>query len=165
MHPDVVVSFTEKSNILTLQAARGLKARIVIAERTDPRHHQIARGWAFLRQRLYPRADLAGRSDGGWARYCRERFGCPVEVIPNAAPAVAPDAPQPATGEKRLIAVGRLDRHKQFDTVIRIFSRLRLEFPEWRLQIVGTGPEEERLKDLIRELQLERGCHTDRLGG
>ena len=44
-----VVSFTDKMNITTLLACRGLSKRIVIAERSDPRHQNMGRLWEWLR--------------------------------------------------------------------------------------------------------------------
>ena len=47
-----------------------------------------------------------------------------------------------------LISVGRLVRWKGFDTVIRVFARIRKRFKPAKLMIVGSGPDLERLEAL-----------------
>lgn len=51
-----------------------------------------------------------------------------------------------------IITVGRLSPEKDQATLIRAFARLKPQFPQARLTIVGKGPEEESLKALIEEL-------------
>jgi UDP-N-acetylglucosamine:LPS N-acetylglucosamine transferase len=40
--PDIIVSFTDRTNVSTLLAARGLDIPVVISERIDPRRQQLA---------------------------------------------------------------------------------------------------------------------------
>jgi len=147
--PSVIISFTEKSNILTVMAGRGLGARIIIAERTDPRHHYISPVWGYLRRRTYPRADLLVAQTEAVAAYCRPTFQCPVKVIPNLAPVVSEiPGERPASERKRLLAVGRLDPHKGFKQLITIFSHLATQQTDWDLRIVGEGPQRAELEKL-----------------
>jgi glycosyltransferase involved in cell wall biosynthesis len=67
-----------------------------------------------------------------------------------------PDHPWLAQGEPPVIlGVGRLRPQKDFETLIRAFAALRRRRPA-RLLILGTGPEQERLESLVRELDLQR---------
>ena len=54
--PDVVISFMDRTNVLTLLATRGLGLPVVVSDRVDPILYPP--GWAFvpLRRFLYPRA-------------------------------------------------------------------------------------------------------------
>lgn len=72
--PEVIISFTEKSNVLTILASRGLGARTIIAERADPRHHPISFIWSYLRRKTYPKADLLVVQTASVAAYCRYTF-------------------------------------------------------------------------------------------
>src|SRR5262245_61591755 len=56
--PDVVVSFTDTTNMTALLACLGLKVPVAVSERIDPSEHRI--GWAktLLRTCTYPRARL-----------------------------------------------------------------------------------------------------------
>jgi glycosyltransferase involved in cell wall biosynthesis len=60
--------------------------------------------------------------------------------------------PFPNTGELQLLAVGRLVEKKGFHVLIDAAARLRAPF---QLNIVGEGPEEKRLAELIRNHGLE----------
>lgn len=66
----------------------------------------------------------------------------PVDIVPRE---LRPD-------RFTLIAVGRLDPIKGFDFLLRDLAGLDLDFV---LKIVGSGPEEDNLKRLIRELGLQ----------
>ena len=45
-----------------------------------------------------------------------------------------------------MLAVGRLVRQKGFDLLLAAFVRIASEFPEWKVVIVGEGPERENLR-------------------
>lgn len=53
-----------------------------------------------------------------------------------------------------MITIARLVPHKGQDAGIRALQKLRAEFPELRYVIVGAGGDEERLRDLARELSV-----------
>lgn len=55
----------------------------------------------------------------------------------------------------RVISVGRLVPYKNFDKLIRAISLLNLNDVNYYLRIVGSGPEEEKLKNLAKELGIE----------
>ena len=55
----------------------------------------------------------------------------------------------------RLLHMGRLGYEKGVDQVLRAFALLVGDFPQARLQIVGTGPDEEMLKSLSRDLNID----------
>src|SRR5215212_7740439 len=54
--PDVVISFIDWMNVLTLLASSGLNKPVIVSMRIDPRQHHIGRIWSMLRRLLYPRA-------------------------------------------------------------------------------------------------------------
>lgn len=61
-----------------------------------------------------------------------------ITVIPNACP-LRPEQPSPLT-EKRVIAVGRYDYQKGFDTLLYIWHLLGEYRKGWTLDIIGDGP-------------------------
>ena len=56
---------------------------------------------------------------------------------------------------KTITCIGRLDRHKGVDYLLRGFKTLLTETDTVRLVIVGTGPDETHLKYLTEELELQ----------
>lgn len=79
--------------------------------------------------------------------------GAAVRVIPNAIPDEFPDAASLVS--KQVVAVGRLERMKGIDLLIRAFAECGGEFPDWRLRIVGTGRRHGDLEKLARDLQVD----------
>ena len=57
---------------------------------------------------------------------------------------------------KEIIYVGRLFYVKRIDRLLRIWSHLYKDFPEWSLLIVGNGAEESSLKEKAKQLAIDR---------
>ena len=55
---------------------------------------------------------------------------------------------------RNLLTISRLVEKKGIDTLIRAFAQLRAGDPSWQLTIAGTGPDEQRLRELAQQL----GC-------
>lgn len=61
---------------------------------------------------------------------------------------------------KRFLAVGRFSRlHKGFDLLIKAFQIFSNSNNEWKLDIVGEGPEREMLQQMIENMKLEHRIH------
>jgi glycosyltransferase involved in cell wall biosynthesis len=54
-----------------------------------------------------------------------------------------------------IIAVGRMVPKKGFDNLLRAFASVIQKKPQYKLRIVGDGPERTRLNELIKQLSLE----------
>jgi len=68
-------------------------------------------------------------------------------VIPNAI-MISPDQESDLTA-KVVLAIGRLTYQKGFDRLIEAWSICVKRFPEWILNIVGSGEDEAKLRELI----------------
>ena len=95
-------------------------------------------------------------------------------VIPNSGPtnrSLSPDPSPVREGRlsryllKRVLAVGRLDYQKGFDTLINIWKKTLsivhypLSIADWHLDIVGDGPLREELQGQITRLGLQDSVH------
>jgi glycosyltransferase involved in cell wall biosynthesis len=84
-------------------------------------------------------------------------------VIPNGTdPLRRPDAPVTEPG-RGILCVGRLERYKRVDRVIRAMALLPADH---RLDVVGSGPARDELEQFARRLGLgeDRVCFHGRLG-
>lgn len=148
--PDVVVSFIDVANVNALWAARGLGVPVVVAERTHPPSHHVRWFERWLRRWLYPRAAclvVQTEATAEWAR--AGGLGRRVEVIPNAVASPIVGATPPAfemPDGPVLVSMGRLDPGKRFDLVVDGFAEVAPRHPEWRLVILGDGPERKALE-------------------
>jgi GalNAc-alpha-(1->4)-GalNAc-alpha-(1->3)-diNAcBac-PP-undecaprenol alpha-1,4-N-acetyl-D-galactosaminyltransferase len=150
--PDAVLSFVDVSNVHTILAASGLGVRVVVSERTSPAvNHNVAPLWRALRWLCYSWADdvvAQTRDAAHWIeRNCRVR---PI-VIPNALRALPKVHCQ---RESMIVAIGRLSREKGFELLLQAFARVSSDFPDWRLFIIGDGPERTALVELRDKLNL-----------
>jgi GalNAc-alpha-(1->4)-GalNAc-alpha-(1->3)-diNAcBac-PP-undecaprenol alpha-1,4-N-acetyl-D-galactosaminyltransferase len=155
LRPEVVVSFLERTNVVSLLAASRTGVRVIVCERSDPRQDRIEAHWAILRRLVYPRAAavvVQTESVASWARAFTSR----VRVMPNfVGRPVRVASPGVDQGPRTLIAVGRLAPAKGFDLLIAAFARIATRHPDWTLTIVGEGEERTRLERLTSALDLQ----------
>ena len=76
-----------------------------------------------------------------------------VVCIPNAVRDMG-DA-RADLSAKTVITAGRLVRQKGYDRLIRVWSRVAPEYPDWQLRIYGEGPRRGWLEKLIARFGLE----------
>lgn len=158
---DVVLSFGDRTNILTLLAARPLSVPVVISERSDPAQQTLGRYWEGQRSRTYPCAAAIIALTLPAAEYLRQRSGGRTEVlvIPSAVDIPAERSDRQAAGaRRRILGVGRLETEKGFDRLLVALSDLRVRAPaavqDWTLRIAGEGSQRSALEQQIRQLQL-----------
>ena len=78
---------------------------------------------------------------------------CECVYIPNVIESV-PDKSS-SLNNKRLVSVGRLSPEKGFMDLLKIYTLLHKDYPDWKLDIVGDGVEKERLEKFIDEHELQ----------
>ncbi len=156
LQPNVVVSFCDQINVMTVLACGRLKLPVIAAEMSDPRFHPMPKLWGSLRPFAYRRAaEVTAVSQASLPTVSQFR-GKPAVYIPPAV-----DAPEhsiediPAAGRHRLVSLGRLSEEKRFDMLIDAFSQVASEFPQWDLEIAGSGPCKERLLHQINTRDLQ----------
>jgi len=113
--------------------------------------------WPFLMRALYPRAraDFVAVSRGV-ADDAADFIGRPLanlRVIYNPIGVEPPCGDPLSVARQFILAAGRLDRQKDFSTLLRAFARLRTK-RNVRLVILGEGPERAALEALARDLGL-----------
>ena len=90
----------------------------------------------------YDRFVVLTREDMGYWRGVKN-----IQVIPNARSFETPY--KSYLDDKRVIAVGRLERQKGFDMLIGIWKSVCERVPDWHLDIIGEGPLHEDLQRQI----------------
>ncbi|MBP90718.1 MAG: group 1 glycosyl transferase [Planctomycetaceae bacterium] len=154
---DIVISFTDIVNVLTLLACRRLKQPVIICERTDPRIHRIGRVWAWLRRRTYKQSAAIVVQTAPIREFLTSMAaGVPIHVVRNCIwPDSLPEETRPLQQRsKQVAAMGRLSYEKGFDLLIEAFSRIANEHPEWSLRIIGDGPLRDALQSQIDQAGL-----------
>lgn len=140
-HADVVLSFCDVTNVLTLLAMRGLATPVLVSERSDPKQQSLLWPWSSLRPRLYRNAAevivltrAAAKTVMPWSHRS------PV-IIPSAVdPPLALDRSHlMGRSQHVVIGIGRLEIEKGFDRLIAAFAEVASQYPQWQLRIVGEG--------------------------
>ena len=84
-----------------------------------------------------------------------EEAGCTnVQVIANPCYLDGQKLPMKSK-ETTLLTVGRLHEQKGFDLLLRAWSLIETNHPEWTLRIVGDGPKRAALEQQIKDLHLQ----------
>lgn len=153
--PDVVLSFCDRTNVLTLMATRGMGLPVVVSERSDPSQQRLGIAWEWLRDRTYRRATTILALTEEAADHLCSRLKVSVEVIPSAVnkPPVVSDRTLSASA-KRMVAVGRLEREKGFDRLLEAMAKLPPSCNDWDLIILGEGSNRDALERQIETLGL-----------
>lgn len=156
--PDVLLPFAS-GNVIYAYLAVGRKFYTVGAERGNP--EELPLRLKALCRYIYPKCNLMlFQSEGAADFYFREKKGKCV-IIPN--PCMLPEKykKQKNTGGKkgtpifRIVSASRLASEKNIDIVIRAFNICKTK-ERLELYIYGDGPEETRLCNLIKELELSQ---------
>jgi glycosyltransferase involved in cell wall biosynthesis len=157
--PHAAVSFMDATNVLTILAATGLGVPVVASERIDLAGHQAKLGpaWRWLRRRTYPRAAAVVAVTRAVAQQVRQTApGARVTAIANPVdPAGCSQPPELELAGPLVAGLGRLVPRKGFGLLVRAFARAARDRPQWRLAILGEGPERAGLEELSRRLGLE----------
>ncbi|HKV94788.1 MAG TPA: glycosyltransferase family 4 protein [Candidatus Angelobacter sp.] len=157
--PDLVISFMDIPNILTLLAMWNQKKPVVITEHTHPAFYYIGWHWQTLRRLLYHRATALVCMTGPVLSWLQQRIKVKGYVIPNPVSSVglpSRSSNQQDEGMKShiLIGMGRLSREKGFDLLLDAFSRIALRHPDWTLKVLGDGPLRSKLEAQAQKLNL-----------
>ena len=156
--PDLVISFMDIPNILTLLAMWGQKKPVVITEHTHPAFYHIGWHWQTLRRLLYSRATALVCMTGPVLSWLQQRIKVKGYVIPNPVSPVG--LPSWSSNQQNsmkshiLIGMGRLSREKGFDLLLDAFSRIAVRNPDWTLKILGDGPLRSELEAQAQKLNL-----------
>jgi len=160
VHPGVAVSLMSTPNVLLALAASGLPHLATIgSERDYPPHAPLGAIWTRLRKTMYGRLTAVVALTHECAHWIETNSSARrVVVIPNATVWPLPDqppriAPEAVTHPERkvLLAVGRLNRVKNFAASIDTFAQLAGRHPDWDLVMLGEGPERCALEAAVQE--------------
>jgi glycosyltransferase involved in cell wall biosynthesis len=138
---------------------------LIVREANTPslrlRHTSYPRLYRFLYRTLYPHADRIICN----AVYVKKDLESTFAISPQKINVISNpvdverisraklDGPKryPAQG-RHLVAVGRLNRQKGFDLLLKAFHHALQEVPDLQLTIVGDGPDESYLRGMANEL-------------
>lgn len=155
--PDIVVSFLADVNIHVILSMLGVKKKLVVSERNDPKRDPKQKWMRWFRDRLYGKVDGIVFQTRDAQNYFDKflRQGIKTAIIPNPIKNNLPFYNKD-TDSNEFITACRLNTQKNLPLMIDAFKRLIDQGLDVRLSIYGEGPERKNLEDYIKKLNLEK---------
>lgn len=154
IRPDAVVGFMNTTNILVALASRGI-APALLGEHTHPVMFPLSPLWKLLQRMAYPLAEAVVVQSAEVVECYPKLVRRKMSVIANPIEAPAVDADEGFRDGKVIVSMGRFASEKRFDLMIRAFSQVAPAYPDWRLRILGDGPERPALNSLALQLGID----------
>lgn len=153
--PDVVLSMPEDIGIYVILALIGSKIPVYVSERNNPWVMPDVKITRLLRSIAYPFAEgIIFQTDMAKSFFSKNIQKKGV-VLPNPVDIARIPEPHKGKRQKVLVAVGRLERQKNFPMLIKAFSKFYRKEKNFKLVIYGEGRERTNLEILIKELGLD----------
>jgi glycosyltransferase involved in cell wall biosynthesis len=157
----VMVGFVMSGDKTVFMASRFAGTRLVVAERNAPAMYHLK----YSRYQRWVNFSLLHLCDKITVQFPEYAAGYPATLrkriitIPNpvtpARELAHPDQPG-VDGRHVLLAVGRLDEvQKGYACLIRAFACCAKRHSDWVLQLIGDGPQINKLRGLISEYKLD----------
>lgn len=153
--PDLVVPFSTTTNGTIIPICKILGLKVVACEHNNYKVNLNSPLIWFIKRYIYKKTDILTVLTNRDVEQFYSHFLKNVFVMPNPLALVPRKSNDNDSKENTILAIGNLNRwkHKGFDNLIRIFKRISLEHPDWKLKIAGAGQQEYLLK-LITENEL-----------
>lgn len=150
VNPDVVLGFSEIFNPLTIIASKLNFKKVFVSDRSNPLRKQNFINRNF-RKFTYPFADgIIAQTERAKQIFIKRKYNKNIKVIANPLKEINNNNFN--ADLKGIVHVGSLIKRKNQTELIRIFHQLNKE--DWKLYLVGEGPERSTIESLIQELNL-----------
>lgn len=160
--PDIVVSLFDNGSSIIPMINDGSKKILEVHFSRFKRKQYERKGLLGIIDRILSKQDLkTAKSYDQFVVLTNEDKGYwgmdkNISVIPNALNNTFRNVDlKERERTNKIIAVGRLAHQKHFSELIHIFSAIHDKAPDWSLEIIGNGPDKDRLQKLIDGLGLK----------
>ena len=165
---NVIISLGIYQNIcLCIYKLTNRSSKIIISERNAPLQDNISKKSKVLKKLLYNRAD-------GCVFQTKQAMNCynvklrnKSVIIHNPIIGGLPDRSEDVN--KEIVAIGRIEKQKNYSLLIKAFSYISKKYPDYRLRIFGNGGEFENIYKLCAEKGIDdkvifegftKDCHS-----
>jgi GalNAc-alpha-(1->4)-GalNAc-alpha-(1->3)-diNAcBac-PP-undecaprenol alpha-1,4-N-acetyl-D-galactosaminyltransferase len=152
---DLTIGFTTTANILAIIASKSKKIPCIISERSNPNIKVLGKIWTYLRKTNYKKADfIVVQTKQNLSYFSKFTTKKKLTILPNPLSSeLISNKKRNTSKENIVLSVGRLDKNKSQDLLIRAFSNINTD--GWRLIFVGEGLEKHNYINLTKSLELE----------
>ncbi|WP_040281882.1 glycosyltransferase family 4 protein [Psychroserpens damuponensis] len=151
---NIVIGFITSANILATIAAKFYRIPCIISERNNPIIEDVPKFWVLLRKFIYPIANKVVLQTKGVKKIYDNKIDAhKIHILPNPISSELTQLRDSSVYKENLIlTVGRLDKNKCQEDLIKAFSSINVE--NWNLLIIGEGHKKQELTNLINSLNL-----------
>lgn len=150
---DAIVSFLPDSCFLSL-AMKRKRDKVIISVRNDPKIEYKSIKNKILMKLLYPKCDGVVFQTEEAKNYFNNIIKSNSEIIANPINEDFIISPYEGARRKEIVSVGRLEKQKNFATLIYAFNSFYKENKSYKLIIYGEGKERKNLQKIIDNLGL-----------
>jgi glycosyltransferase involved in cell wall biosynthesis len=153
--PDVIISHTAQTNVLSSLAAAGTKRKLILVEHSNPSRNAGSIWWKLLRRLTYPLANKLVSVSRGVNQFFNWLPESRKSVIHNPlSDDCLPSRSVTVSDVNQVVAMGRLVPVKGFDRLLTAFRLASEQAPNWRLVIIGEGELRPELEETIERYGL-----------
>lgn len=149
----LIIGYSAQSALVSCMACLNTKVKCLICERSYPKRYGIA--FKIKRELLYRRANGAVHQTKYVNNYFKKLINNGI-VIHNLIE--IDDLPEYISYSERpnkIVSVGRLDEGKNFAMLIKAFSLICDNYPDYTVEIYGEGRLKNELSQLIQSLNMQ----------
>lgn len=146
-------------NLVAGAANVRLKTKIVLLERNAPKQDRLSWKSRFLRKLLYRRGDAFVFQTPDAMKFYSEPIQRKGVVIGNPLKEGLPY--RSSEPKKEIIAIGRLEKQKNYFVLLRAMKIITEQSPEYCLRIFGEGPCRSEIVSMIKKLKLEEKVYLE----
>ncbi len=147
---DIILSMATITNVLLAKMHKGIKARMIGTEHTRYNGHSLK---TKIRRKIYYKrlSELVVLTEEDYGKYINN-FEKKVKIIKIYNP-ISKNFKfnKYNLKTKKILTAGRLSYIKGYDMLIKAMPKVIEKYPEWRLEIIGEGSQQEVLEDIIKE--------------
>ena len=150
LHPDCILSFIGKNNIMTLLCTRFTGIPAVVSVRGEPKSEYYNFPMRFLAKTLFACAAGVIVQTGAARDFFPPVIRKKAVILKNPLNPAFVRERRTGRPDGRIVSVGRVDANKNHALILRAFARIAPEFPNASLVVYGDG---EKRQELIRKTQ------------
>lgn len=150
--PDIVISFADYPNLLTLLAATGTNVRVIVSERGNPYSENKGKMYKF-NTFMYQFADGIVFQTETAKEFFKKSIREKSIIIPN--PVMVNNLPDRWTGKRKdeIVSVGRFELvTKRQDIMLKAFKKVITKYPNIKLVFYGDGEDKAKIQNITDEL-------------
>ncbi|HHH52048.1 MAG TPA: glycosyltransferase family 4 protein [Bacteroidetes bacterium] len=154
-----VISFLVPANFVNIISNFYLKHSTIISERNNPEIYKLSKIGEIARRFLYKYSDflvVQTEKVKKWAISFLDIEKVIVIANPVNIEKESINAEDRVIKDEYIISVGRLDYNKGIDVLIKSFAKINSKFPNIKLVIVGEGELKSQLKELTKDIGIEK---------